>query len=293
MYGELEVVVDAQAVLGEGPSWDAATGTLLWVDIMAKALHIYNPDTGEDQSIPVGAYVGAAVPSVRGDVILALEKGFARVDRETGVVTQMVDVDERVRDNRFNDGKCDPAGRFWAGTMNTAERAPYRGTLYCLTTDYQCTPMIAPVTTSNGLTWSPDGKTMYYIDTPTNRVVAYDYNQATAHISRPRIVVEIPAGHGGPDGMTSDEEGMLWIAHWDGFEVSRWNPETGEQIGSIMVPVQRPTSCCFGGPDLTDLYITSASVGLSPGALAAQRHAGNVFRVRTGIKGAPTYAFGG
>ena len=187
--------------------------------------------------------------------------------------------------NRFNDGKCDPAGRFWAGTMSHTDE-PEKGSLYLLDKDLSVTQKIENVSISNGLAWSPDQNTFYYIDTPTKKVAAFHFDKTNGNIENKRYVIQFSNNEGTPDGMTIDSEGMLWIAHWDGWQISRWNPATGEKIKTILLPVSRVTSCCFGGKNLDDLYITSASTGLSDDQLRKEPLAGSLFVIKnTGFHG--------
>ncbi|MCM3783018.1 SMP-30/gluconolactonase/LRE family protein [Neobacillus mesonae] len=287
---ELELVIDAKATLGEGPSWDAEEKRLFWVDIEGHKLHSYKPDTGQDTMYEVGQQIGAVVPFEDNRVIVALKKGFHIYDLATGSLTLIGNPESDRDDNRFNDGKCDPEGRFWAGTMSLSDKKN-QGSLYCLTNEGQIKTVLKGVSLSNGLGFSPDNKLMYYIDTPTGNVDQFDFNADTAELSNRRTIFSLPEGTGFPDGMTVDAEGMVWVAHYGGSQVSRWNPHTGEQLESIKVPAEQVTSCCFGGEDLGELYITTARNGLSEDKLAATPHAGGLFRVRPGVKGQPTYRY--
>ncbi|WP_242223811.1 SMP-30/gluconolactonase/LRE family protein [Bacillus cereus group sp. BfR-BA-01380] len=284
MLGELELVIDAKATLGEGPCWDSKKQLLYWVDILEKKVHIYNPITNEGKAIFLGQMVGSVVPSESGEMILTLENGFYFLNPDTEELRAICDPESHLQENRFNDGKCDPAGRFWAGTTD-AVGIDGKGALYCLDTDLTVKKKVEHVSTSNGLAWSPNHKYMYFIDTPTRKVVRFDYDICTGYIENPQDVVVIQKEEGLPDGMTIDEEGMLWIAHWGGSKVSRWNPMNGEQLLSISIPVLNVTSCTFGGRDLNELYITTAKMH------STDASAGGVFRIKTNIRGCPTYQF--
>jgi sugar lactone lactonase YvrE len=238
--------------------------------------------------------VGTVVPRVRGGLMLALHEGFASLDPESG----RVEVWPRPPNHdpalvRFNDGKCDPSGRFWAGTMALVKGPKPLGRLYRLDADGSMHVMLEEVGTSNGLAWSLDRRTMYFIDTPLLRVDAFDYDDASGAIANRRTVISIPPGIGRPDGSTLDAEGMLWIAMYDGWSVTRWNPQTGELLQTIRLPVARVTSCAFGGPELDTLFLTSARQKLTEAQLAAQLQAGGLFRVRPGVHGLPACAFRG
>ncbi|WP_409344476.1 SMP-30/gluconolactonase/LRE family protein [Paenibacillus sp. MBLB4367] len=290
--GPLQVVLDAKVTLGEGPSWEPGSNRLYWVDILGRQLHIYDPATGSDDTVDVGQLIGAVVPRQSGGVVMALQNGFHTYDFETKQLTPIGDPEADKAHTRFNDGKCDAAGRFWAGTMSLND-SPKQGALYCLETDGSIRKVIDGVTCSNGIAWNPDNTVMYYIDSPTRQVVAHDYDLATGGISNPRVVVQLADEDGVPDGMTSDSEGMLWVAVWGGWRVSRYNPETGEQLARIDVPAEKVTSCVFTGDKLNELYITSARTGIDEEGLAKQPLAGGLFRVKTDIQGSPTYAYGG
>lgn len=289
----VRLVVDAKAELGEGPSWDMRAKLLYWVDITRFKLHIYDPAAKKDTELDVGQYVSSVVPRASGGVVMTLTHGYYALDFATGNITPLGLVELDKPGNRFNDGKCDAAGRYWAGTMSIDNRTG-EGALYYLDTDQTVKKVLSNVTTSNGIGWSPDNRIMYYIDSPTLRVIAYDFDLATAAISNPRIAVQMNFGPDAtPDGMTTDEQGMIWVAVWGAGLVTRWNPLTGQLLEAIRVPATKTTSCVFGGDSLTDLYITSARIGLEERVLAREPQAGGLFRVRTRLKGAPTYPYGG
>jgi sugar lactone lactonase YvrE len=280
----VELVLDARATLGEGPCWDPRTQRLYWVDILAPAVHVYDPATGDDQVIAVPRHIGCLALRESGGAVVALQDGFAELDLESGQVTPIPGPGVGQEGVRFNDGKCDPSGRFWAGTMAYGQ-LPGAGALYCLDTERTVRLQVPGVTCSNGLTWSLDGRRMYYIDTPTHEIAVFDYDCATGAIANRRIAVAIPPAQGLPDGMTIDGEGMLWVAFWGGHAVARFDPERGRCLEAIPVPVTCPSSVCFGGPQLDELYITSASVALTPEARAAEPEAGGLFCVRPGVCG--------
>ena len=287
-----ECVLEAKAVLGEGPSWDVKRQRLLWVDIESSLVCVFDPVTRENKTFPTGSHVGSAVLSAKGDVIAATHQGFVRLNLDTGAFTPICDPEADLPGNRFNDGKCDPKGRFWAGSMGYDE-SKTTGNLYRLNEQLKAEKMLDGISISNGLAWSADQRTLYYIDTPTMRVDAFDFDPETSAISNRRTAIQIPEGIGYPDGMSMDAEGMLWICLWDGWAVTRWNPNTGEQLEKISLPVGRATSCCFGGRDLNELYITSASTRLSEEELAKQPLAGALFRVKPGVSGPPPFLFAG
>jgi sugar lactone lactonase YvrE len=293
MADVVDLVLDARAALGEGAIWNRALQRLHWVDISGHRVFTYDPATGENRAADVGQMVGTVVPRVGGGLLLALHEGFATLDLATGGLTLLPRPPEHdPATARFNDGKCDPAGRFWAGTMSLVKGQPL-GRLYRLDADGSQRVMLREARTSNGIAWSLDRRTMYYIDTPLMRVDAFDYDDATGAIAGRRPVITIPPGIGRPDGSTLDAEGMLWVAMWDGGRVTRWDPRTGRLLQTIRLPVTRVTSCAFGGPELDILYLTSAREGLTEAQLAAQPLAGGLFRARPGVRGLPAPAYRG
>ena len=290
---EPELILDAKAAHGEGPVWLASEGMLAWVDITACALHICDPATGRDRMIPTGAMIGAAAPRASGGMVTALDNGFAFIDTATGQVTPICDPESDIEGNRFNDGKCDPAGRFWAGTCSLNCDVPGAGSLYCLDESLAARKVLGELTISNGLTWSADHKTMYFIDTPTFEIWAFDYKIETGAISNRRVAVPVPQDAGYPDGMTIDAEGALWVAHWGTSCVCRWDPNSGEKLEAIRFPVENVSCPTFGGPNLGEMYVTSSRLGLDESALQSQPLAGGVFRVSPGVRGTETWEFVG
>ncbi|CAM3987876.1 SMP-30/gluconolactonase/LRE family protein [Bacillus paramycoides] len=290
MYRSIELVVDANACLGEGPCWNEKKQILYWVDIIEKKLYLYNPANNTNRMITLDQQIGCVVPYLDNVVLLAMERGFYSLNLNTEKLTHIYDPEPNLLKNRFNDGKCDPAGRFWAGTTDLYGISG-AGSLYCLNNNYSVEKKVSHVNTSNGLAWSPDYTYLYFIDTPTKKVVRYHYDIHTGVISNPTDVITFPENDGLPDGMTIDEEGCLWIAHWGGSKITRWNPLTGEQILSIPIPALYVTSCTFGGSNLTDLYITTARTRMTDEELKQYPHAGGIFRIQTNVKGCPTYSF--
>jgi sugar lactone lactonase YvrE len=288
---ESELLVDAHARVGEGPVWDAALRRLVWVDILNGLVHLYDPVTGDNETAEVGKAVGAAVPRASGRLVLALEDGFAAFDPVSEELTPLVPVEADQPGLRMNDGKCDRAGRFWAGSMEWDGEHP-AGSLYRLDPDRTVTRMVEGVRISNGLGWSPDEQLMYYIDSPTYRLDVFDFDLERGAIANRRTLVEVPRAWGMPDGMTVDAEGFLWVAFWGGWSVRRLAPD-GTLAATLRLPVSQVSSCTFGGPDGSDLYITSATDGLTAEQLRAEPHAGALFRARPGVTGGPTHAFAG
>lgn len=290
MSDTAELILDARSILGEGAIWDEKNQVLYWVDIDPGLVHIYDPATRKDRTLHVGQPVGTVVPRASGGLMLAVRNGFMSLDIETGRTALVAVPLGHNPENRFNDGKCDPAGRFWAGTMETPAR---KGALFRLDRDLSVRQMVDGVGCSNGPAWSLDKKAMYYTDSMTKKIDAFDYDLMTGAISNRRTVVSVAEEHGLPDGMTVDAEGKLWVAHWDGWCVCRWDPDRGKLLQKVRLPAARPTSCAFGGPSLDNLYITTATTELEAAALAKQPEAGGLFRFKPGVHGLPAFSFVG
>lgn len=289
---DVELLLDSRAELGESPAWHARTRTLYWVDILPGRIHAYHPDTGRDDLYELGEPVGCLTPRKDGGLALALRFGLGTLDLPAGNLTRLAAPEADLPHNRFNDGKCDPAGRFLAGSMDMNAVKQPTGALYSFAPDGRVTRLRTGICISNGLTWSPDYRTFYYIDTPTRQVLAFDYDLETGSIANPRVAVYVPPEMGLPDGMTSDLDGNLWIALWDGGAVSVWKPARGRLIRTIRIPALRATSCIFGGEKMNELYVTSARMGLNQEQLSKYPLSGGLFRLQTDVQGLPTFEFG-
>ncbi len=222
-----EVLLTHTCKLGEGPVWNRHEQCILWLDILNGQIHSYYPQSKEHRVFNVNRMVGAVALRKAGGLVAALQDGFAMINMDYNTIIPVADPEADMPGNRFNDGKCDPAGRFWAGSMSLTEE-PCAGSLYVLEPNLTVSKKIGKTTISNGMAWSPDHTTYYYIDTPTMEVAAYDYDAASGAITNKRMAIKVPVEEGYPDGMTIDTEGMLWIAHWDGWQVARWNPDTAK-----------------------------------------------------------------
>ncbi len=290
MKREIELVLDIKADLGEGVFWDYKKRFLYWVDIEKGELHIYNPGTRENKTYDIGERIGTVVPASKGKLILALENSIAEYNTEKKELKKLIAFEEDIPENRANDGKCDPSGRFWVGSLSMDNKAG-NANLYRIGKDLKLHKMLSGVSVSNGLVWSLDKKKMYYIDTPTREIVSFDYDNKSGDIANKRTVIKIPELMGYPDGMTIDEKGMLWIALFGGWGVSRWDPLNRKLLEYIKLPVQNVTSCTFGGDNLNELYITTASFLLKENEIKNQPHAGGLFRLKTNICGLPCFEF--
>ena len=283
MTKEYELLVDAQAVIGEGPIWDEQIKKLYWVDIKGCQIHRYDPATGRDERLDTGKMVGAVAVRADGTLIAALHDGFYTVDFDAGVINPLWQT-TREEGNRFNDGKCDPQGRFWAGTMSLDGKRD-TGSLYRLDADHSVHHILSDIFISNGLAWTADQKTMYYIDSPRKEIWAFDYHAADGSIANRRTVVKSAAGEGVPDGMTIDIEGRLWVAQWGGSRVCCYDPRDGQKRREIFFPDEQTSSCIFGGANMDELYVTTAWNTLSDEARRRQPQAGSLYRVRPGTSG--------
>jgi sugar lactone lactonase YvrE len=288
-----EPVGNVTAVLGEGPYWVPEDDCLLWVDIHRGQLHRTYFPSGETATMDLDA-VTAAFPAFGGGILtaggsrLALHLPAERGAQWTTRTIAEVPAREGVR---FNDAGVDPAGRVWVGSMHIDESEPL-GELYRLDGGGALTTVVKGVTVSNGLGWSPDGARMYYADSPTRRIDVFDYDPATGEAFKRRVFADLSAFDGVPDGLTVDADGYVWVAIWGGGVLRRFAPD-GTQDAVVQVPVSQPTSCAFGGPGMTDLYVTTASVGLSATELEDQPLAGRLLRLHPGPVGLPsttTYA---
>jgi sugar lactone lactonase YvrE len=288
----LKLAADVKAALGEGPVWDDRTKRIYWLDILGKRIYRLEEGSADFQYDQLDTLVGAAVPRDSGGFVMATQQGFSFYDEVTKELTSISDPERDLPDNRFNDGKCDPAGRFIAGTMSMKDQRN-AGSLYQLDSDLLTHTLVRGVSTSNGLAWSHEGTMMYYIDTPTHSVVAYEYDVETGRLGKSHEIIHIAHSEGAPDGMTIDAEGCLWIAHWGGSQVTRWDPAKGERLDSIPLPVPLVTSCTFGGINHDELYITTARIGLNEQQLEDYPLSGSLFSINPGVSGFKTYTFKG
>eukprot|EP01102_Stenamoeba_stenopodia_P013466 TRINITY_DN4376_c0_g1_i1.p1 TRINITY_DN4376_c0_g1~~TRINITY_DN4376_c0_g1_i1.p1 ORF type:complete len:301 (-),score=55.06 TRINITY_DN4376_c0_g1_i1:100-1002(-) len=290
-----EVVLAHRSELGEGSLWSVSLGKLLWVDILKHELHLFDPTTNQDRTYHIDndgeRFVSTVVERQSGGVVVSLQYGLAHVDLETGVVTKLKDYHQDA-EVRFNDGKCDPEGRLYVGTMAINCQGT-RGALYRIGADLSEIIVVRAVGISNGIVWSSDKRTMYYIDSPTLCIVAYDYDHTTGNIANRRVFLDFKQEglQGLPDGMTIDAEDNIWVAHWDGSCVTGWCTKTRKHLRTIEVPLAKQvTSVAFGGPDLSDLYITTAATIAKP----EDTQAGFLFRATgLGVKGLPAPKFVG
>jgi sugar lactone lactonase YvrE len=286
---------ETPGLLSEGPRWHEERQELLWVDILGRQVHRgpIGADGGMErlETITVDRHVGAVAPAIGGGYVLAAGPGFLFLD-ETGQLDELAQPERGRTDVRMNDGACDPQGRFWGGTM-AYDESPGGGALYRLELDGSCTTVLTGLTISNGIGWSPDGMTMYLNDSGTACVYAFGFDGSTGAISDRRTLVHTERPGVVPDGLTVDEQGGIWVALWGGGAVNSYEPD-GTLRASIELPVERPTSCAFGGPERDILFVTTARVDLDDTQLARQPGAGRVFAIHgLGIHGLPCLPYRG
>ena len=276
------LLLDSRSALGEGAIWNHEDQKLYWVDIDRGSLHWFDPISLHHETAFVGQKISTVVPTTNGNLLLALKDGVYTYQKTTSQLNLIApNPENNISGNRFNDGKCDPSGRLWLGTMGK----PQSAALYRVDPDHSIQIMQTSVTTSNGIAWSADKKKMYYIDTSTQKVVAYVYDDKTGQISAPCDSIVIPVSMGTPDGCTMDSEGMIWIALWGGYSAGRWNPQTGELLCKVEIPAKNVTSCAFGGAELDTLYLTTARASVPEAELKQYPYSGGVFVVNPGVKG--------
>ncbi|MEM8543511.1 MAG: SMP-30/gluconolactonase/LRE family protein [Cyanobacteria bacterium P01_H01_bin.119] len=280
--------LNARARLGEGPVWDADQQRLFWVDIYNHRLHQYYPETAESRFIELDDLITGLAIVDRDRLILARRSGLDLLHLPSQAVTPLVDIEGDRPNNRLNDLKCDPHGRLFMGSMNNDEQPEARLCRY--DPDGTLTVIETKLSISNGLGWSPDQQTFYLTDSPAQLIYAYDYDGNTGAIANRRVLIDLTPESFFPDGLAIDADGCIWSAMWDGWCVIRFDPQ-GQEMQRIAMPIQRPTSCAFGGSDLNQLWITSASIGLSQMEIQAQTSAGDLFCVDLDIRGLPVAAF--
>jgi sugar lactone lactonase YvrE len=292
----IECVVPGPARLGECPLWSTAEQALYWVDIEGRAIHRYEPATGSDDQRPLAGRPGSiALTADRGRLLVAMENELAFVDWDTGSSTHWIDLEPAGTGNRLNDGRCDPAGRFWVGSMfDPTSAGKTTGMLHRVGPNGDSTVMRSAIGVANGLAFSPDETTMYFADTHCETVWAYDFDPASGEPANERVFLDFsrPDLPGRPDGACVDADGGYWIACVYGWAVLRATPD-GTIDRRIDVPVEKPTMPAFGGSSMTTLFVTSIGEGGSRPLAPGQPHAGGLFAIETEIRGVPETTFAG
>ena len=289
---EATQVLASRNRLGEGPIWNSQEQKLYWVDILDGTFLRWRPGSDAHELFHIGTPIGVMAFRASGGLIMATKKGFATWDEQTQQLEVIANPIADKEHMRFNDGAVDCAGRFWAGTMSMNTESSKEGVLYRLDPDRSVHVMETGVSVSNGIGWSPDNTIMYFTDSPQRAIYAYDFDAATGAIANRRIFVHLQDGNAVPDGLAVDSEGYIWSACWDGAKINRYAPD-GQIEQVIQVPALRTTSCVFGGLELNELYITSAWNGLDGETLERYPFSGDIFKLRTDVKGLEKFAFAG
>jgi sugar lactone lactonase YvrE len=276
--------LEAPSLLGEGPCWDARSNQFSWVDILGSTLQVCDSSGRLVSELRLPSHVGAALPAASGGWLVALTDRLAHLQPD-GSLRDVVELEAHLPGNRANDAKCDPSGRAWVGTMSYDE-SRVEGSLYRLDRGPKVTLVLDGIGVSNGLGWSPDERTMYFIDTVTEEIRSYPFDLESGWIGEPSTLAVVERAAGAPDGLCTDDQGCLWVALWGGGCVRRYTPD-GQLDTVVKVPASYTTSCCFGGPNLDHLYITTARRDLEGDRLTQQPHAGSVWVVRPGVTGQP------
>jgi sugar lactone lactonase YvrE len=287
----LRCILDVKASLGECPVWSAAENALYWVDINAPSLNRFDPASGANTAMPMPESIGCFGLRRQGGFIVALRDGIWLARRDGTLLRKLADAPYDPRHHRFNDGRCDPKGRFLAGTMNERRDAD-SAALYRLDPDFRLTQIVGGVTISNGLAWSPDGRTMYHADTPAQTIHVYAYDPGSGMPTEGRVFARFTGEGERPDGAAVDSEGCYWTAFYRGGRVLRLSP-AGETLAAFAVPAMCPTMCAFGGADLKTLYVTSARQQRPDDELARLPQSGGIFAMQVDVPGLPEPAFDG
>jgi sugar lactone lactonase YvrE len=282
MTNSLEHLIAVQCELGENPLWGVGENAFYWTDIIGRCIYRYFPTSGKQERFETDVQVGCFAFRRKGGLVMGAKNGLAFWDFRDKKVDFLTRFDDIISPARFNDGKVDRQGRFWAGAMSDLPE----NKLYRLDSAHRVAVMESGVTIANGLGWSPDDRIMYFTDSAAHLIYKYDFDKITGNLSNRKVFVKVPEELGVPDGLTVDAEGFVWSATWNGWRVIRYAPD-GHIDREIMMPVQCPSSVAFGGEKLDELYITSARSDLTPEERQKQPMAGDIFRLKIGIKGIP------
>jgi sugar lactone lactonase YvrE len=275
----------SQCILGEGPMWHTKRKTCFWVDIEKQILFEFDPAAAKLNTWKIPHRLSLIIEE-ENSLLLGVQGGLGRFSLVTEELKWLLDIDKEKSNHRCNDGAVDSEGRVWVGTMERKFKKG-AGKLYCIHPGFSVESMISNVTISNGMTWSLDNSRFYYIDTPEQSIASFLFDPISARIVFEKTAVQIPPVMGSPDGMAIDEEGMLWVAHWGGFGIYRWDPQNGKLLDKIDVPVPQVSSCAFFGEELDHLLITTASENLSKQDLKKYPHSGDTFMIKMKVKGVP------
>ncbi|MFH5833990.1 SMP-30/gluconolactonase/LRE family protein [Halalkalibaculum sp. DA384] len=287
---ELELEYDA--TLAECPVWDERENQLYWVDILSGILYRYDARRKQNTGFEIGEHVGSFAMREDRGAVLALKSGFAFYDFETRKTTHLSDPEAHLPNHRFNDGKCDPRGRFWAGTLSYDQQQG-AGSLYMLNSNLSIDLKLRRLTIPNGMAWDTGLEAFYFIDSPDRTIYSFDFDEHTAEIDNRSVVLELDHPDALPDGMTIDTEGNLWVALYNGFKVICIDPGNGNTLYEVELPVPQVTSCTFGGDQLDELYITTAREHMKEEQVEKYPLSGSIFRAKVPFNGTPARRFAG
>ncbi|MEI7615306.1 MAG: SMP-30/gluconolactonase/LRE family protein, partial [Actinomycetota bacterium] len=292
----IEPIYGTESTAGETPVWDAEKKVLYWIDFIDKKINRLDPVTNKVKNMDVKTKVGTVVLRENGGLLTATGTGFNFMDPDSGEMEIISNPEADRPNNRFNDGKCDCQGRLWISTVsqnfdNGCATMEPLGRFYCLDTDLKTRTILDSVIQLNGIVWSLDNSKMYIVDTCAFEILQFDFDAGKGQISNRKTAIKIPEKFGYPDGMCMDAEGKLWLAHWGGYQLSRWDADNGGLIEKIPVPAPNVTCCAFGDPELDALYITTASLGMSSEDKKRFPDAGKLFKLKPGVKGQNPYRF--
>jgi len=290
---DIEPINGTESIAGETPVWDAEKKVLYWTDLLGKKINRLDICTNKIKSMDVKTKIGTVVLRENGGLLTATETGFNFIDPDSGEMEIISHPEAEKPNNRFNDGKCDCRGRLWISTVSQDFGTTLEplGSLYCLDTDLNSRKIIDHVVQVNGMTWSADNKIMYLVDTHGFEILKFDFDADMGTIRNQETALRIPKEFCYPDGLCMDMEGKLWLAHWGGHQLSRWDPDTGKLIEKVYVPALNVTCATFGGPEMDELYITTASFGMTEEDKKRYPDAGKIFKLKPGIKGQKPYRF--
>lgn len=288
-----KMLINTRPILGEGPVWDEKRNLLYWTDGLGCKINIFDPETKINRVIQLDQYVGSIVLKEDGNAVVALQNGFYHLNTKTEELRFICDPESNLPNNRLNDGKCDSMGRFWTGSMNMdanedGGNVKATGQLYFLDAHGNAHRRFGMLKIGNGIGWNKEFTKMYYIDSPERVVWSFDFDAETGSIGGQQVAADFGDLPGIPDGMCVDEEGMLWVCHYDGYMVSRWNPASHEMIDNIELPVKKVTCCSFGGESFSELFIITSSIDADE---TEQEYAGGLFVCTPGVKGFKAYRY--
>ena len=289
----MNLVFDGRAELGEGPVWDESSQSLYWLDLFLGHVHRYDTKSKKDSFIKMDEIIGCLTLRKRGGLLVATESGVYAIDFFKETKLRISDIEADKPEKHFNDGKIDPIGRFWFGSIAIDRTTTIMGNLYSLEKDLSVVCRLSDIDNTNGMDWSPDFRTFYHVDSLSKEVTAYNYQIDSGNISQPRSVVRLPDDTAVPDGITVSKDGNLWVAHWGGGCVTRWDPKHGKLLETFKVPAKLTTSCAFGGPKMNELYITTARYQQSIEDLEKHPLSGGIFKIKTDTEGFLPRAFEG